>query len=382
MLTLEQAVRKATALAADHVGIEDRGRLVPGAFADLVLFDPATVADRATTDEPHALATGIERVWVNGAVVYEGGRTTGARPGRVVRRTTAMTETALVLTAGILGESNAKTAHGLLRGPSRFRLLGVVDDRHAGRDAGEVVDGRVRRIPCFATLDAALAALPEPPDWLIVGVAFHGGRMPEAMRGTVLEGVRRGIGAVNGLHQLLADDPEIAAAAAASGARLHDIRRTPKFAELRFWTGEALALAVPRVAVLGTDCALGKRTTATFLLDGLRRRGLTAELVTTGQTGWLQGHRYGFILDATPNDFVTGELERAVVACAREAHPDLILLEGQSALRNPSGPCGAELLLAAGASGRRPAARPGARVLRRLRGARASASRRSRTRSS
>ena len=238
-----------------------------------------------------------------------------------------------------------------MRGPSRFRLLGVIDDRHAGRDAGEVVDGRVRRIPCFAALEDALAALPEPPDWVIVGVAFHGGRMPEPMRRTVIEAVRRGIGAVNGLHQLLADDPEIVAAAAVSGARLHDIRRTRKFAELRFWTGEALQLTVPRVAVLGTDCALGKRTTATFLLAGLRRRGLAAELVTTGQTGWLQGHRHGFILDATPNDFVTGELERAVVACAREAQPDIILLEGQSALRNPSGPCGAELLLAAGAAG-------------------------------
>jgi uncharacterized NAD-dependent epimerase/dehydratase family protein len=259
--------------------------------------------------------------------------------------------TALVLTAGILHESNAKTAHGLIRGPSRFRLLGVVDDRHAGRDAGEVLDGRARQLPCFASLDAALAALPERPDWLIVGVAFHGGRMPEAMRQLVLGGVRRGIGVVNGLHQLLADDSEIAAAAASSGARLHDIRRTPKFAELSFWTGEAVRLTVPRVAVLGTDCALGKRTTATVLLDGLRRRGLAVELVTTGQTGWLQGHRFGFVLDATPNDFVAGELERAVVACAREAAPDLILVEGQSALRNPSGPCGAELLLAAGATG-------------------------------
>jgi uncharacterized NAD-dependent epimerase/dehydratase family protein len=262
-----------------------------------------------------------------------------------------VTETALLLTGGILDKSNAKTAHGLLRGPSRFRILGVIDDRHAGRDAGEVVDGQVRRIPCFAALDDARAALPEPPDWLIVGVAFHGGRMPDELRATVLDGVRRGIGAVNGLHQLLADDEEIAAAAAASGARLHDIRRPPKFAELRFWTGEALRLTVPRVAVLGTDCALGKRTTATLLLAGLRRRGLATELVTTGQTGWLQGHPFGFILDATPNDFVTGELERAVVACARQADPDLILIEGQSALRNPSGPCGAELLLSAGAAG-------------------------------
>ena len=262
-----------------------------------------------------------------------------------------MSESAILLTAGILGESNAKTAHGLIRGPSRFRLLGVIDDRHAGRDAGEVVDGRTRQLPCFATLSQALAALEEAPDWLVVGVAFHGGRLPAALRALVLEGVREGIGAVNGLHELLADDPEIAVAAAASGARLVDLRRPKKFAELRFWSGEALRLTVPRVAVLGTDCAVGKRTTATFLLEGLRRRGIRVELVTTGQTGWLQGHAHGFILDATPNDFVAGELERAVVECAQQEDPDLILIEGQSALRNPSGPCGAELLLSAGATG-------------------------------
>ena len=85
-LRLEEAVRKMTSLAAGHVGIADRGRLAPGAFADLVLFDPATVFDRATTAEPHALATGIERVWVNGRTVFAGGSASGLRPGRVLRR--------------------------------------------------------------------------------------------------------------------------------------------------------------------------------------------------------------------------------------------------------------------------------------------------------
>jgi N-acyl-D-amino-acid deacylase len=85
-LALEQAIRKATALAADHMGLRDRGRLVPGAFADLVLLDPATVLDRATTDDPHALSVGIERVWVNGEMVFEDGESTGVRPGRVLRR--------------------------------------------------------------------------------------------------------------------------------------------------------------------------------------------------------------------------------------------------------------------------------------------------------
>jgi N-acyl-D-amino-acid deacylase len=86
VISLEEAVRKMTSLAADHVGIKDRGRLVPGAYADLVLFDPATVIDRATTSDPHALATGIERVWVNGQPVFAGGAATGLKPGRVLRR--------------------------------------------------------------------------------------------------------------------------------------------------------------------------------------------------------------------------------------------------------------------------------------------------------
>ena len=263
----------------------------------------------------------------------------------------AMPETALLLTQGLLADLHAKTAHGLLRGPSRFRLLGVLDPLHAGRDAGEVLDGRPRGVPCFADLDTAFAALPAAPDWLVIGVAVAGGRLPEAMRSTLLDAAARGIGLVNGLHQLLADDPEIAAAAARSGARLLDIRKPRPFAELRFWSGEVLDLAVPRIAVLGTDCALGKRTTATLLQAACRRRGFVTELVTTGQTGWLQGHPYGFLLDATPNDFVSGELERAILDCARQAAPDLILIEGQSALRNPSGPCGGELLLSAGARG-------------------------------
>ena len=85
-LALEEAVHKMTALAARHMGLAGRGILEPGAAADMVLFDPATVLDRATTDEPHLTATGIARVWVAGTVVYEDGSVTGARPGTVLRR--------------------------------------------------------------------------------------------------------------------------------------------------------------------------------------------------------------------------------------------------------------------------------------------------------
>ena len=86
VMPLEEAVHRMTSLAAEHMGIKDRGRITPGMFADLVLFDPATVIDRATPAEPHLVSVGIARVWVNGAEVFADGKTTAARPGKVIRR--------------------------------------------------------------------------------------------------------------------------------------------------------------------------------------------------------------------------------------------------------------------------------------------------------
>jgi N-acyl-D-amino-acid deacylase len=85
-LTLPQAVRKMTSLPAQRLGWKDRGILRKGAVADLVLFDPATVIDRSTFADPTALATGIEKVFVNGVLVWDSGKSTGARPGTVIVR--------------------------------------------------------------------------------------------------------------------------------------------------------------------------------------------------------------------------------------------------------------------------------------------------------
>ncbi len=260
-------------------------------------------------------------------------------------------ESAVVLTNGLLDTVFAKTAHGLVRGPSRYRILGLVDAAAAGHDAGELLDGRRRGTPVFATLASLLEATDERPEFCVVGVATAGGVMPPEVRSDLMVAAAAGISLVNGLHQLLADDAELVSIATRAGSRIIDLRRPRPVRELRFWTGASLQLTTPRVAVLGTDCALGKRTTATLLLAACRESGLRAELVYTGQTGWLQGFRHGFILDATPNDFVCGELERAILQCQEETKPDLILLEGQSALRNPAGPCGSELILAGGARG-------------------------------
>ena len=85
-LTLVDAIHKASALAAEHMGFTDRGVIASGLKADLVLLDPDTVIDHATVDDPHAVSEGIARVWVAGELVWDGSATTGARPGRVLRR--------------------------------------------------------------------------------------------------------------------------------------------------------------------------------------------------------------------------------------------------------------------------------------------------------
>ncbi len=86
LFSLEEAVRKMTSLTARQFGLKDRGVLREGAYADLVLFDPDTVLDRATFEDPKQPAAGIEAVWVNGRSVWEAGAHTGNRPGRALRR--------------------------------------------------------------------------------------------------------------------------------------------------------------------------------------------------------------------------------------------------------------------------------------------------------
>lgn len=253
---------------------------------------------------------------------------------------------ALVLTNGMLSIDNAKTAHGLIRETERFEIIGVADHAHVGQDAGEVLDGRHRDIPIAASVADFLAEYPDRrPDYCVVGVALPGGVLPDDFKAELRTALELGCDLVNGLHTFLSDDPEFIALAEQHGRRLIDVRKPRPRSELHFWSGAIHSVRAPRIAVLGTDCALGKRTTARWLRNACRAAGIKTELLYTGQTGWMQGSPYGFIFDSTVNDFISGEIEHAIVECDRGANPDLILIEGQSALRNPTGPCGSEFLL-------------------------------------
>jgi len=86
LMSLEQAIHKMTGLTAQHMGLEDRGIIKPGAAADFVLFDPDTIIDNATPQNPSALSSGIDSVWVNGRIVFQNGQETGRRPGKFIAR--------------------------------------------------------------------------------------------------------------------------------------------------------------------------------------------------------------------------------------------------------------------------------------------------------
>ena len=139
----------------------------------------------------------------------------------------AIDGTAIVLCEGQFGQIGGKTAHGLVRHTGRYRVLAVIDSVSAGRDAGEMLDGRTAGIPVVRDLDEALGLFPAPPDYLVVGVATHGGVLPPSCRPAIESALRSGIHVDSGLHELLSEDPALAALARGSGARIRDVRRTP-----------------------------------------------------------------------------------------------------------------------------------------------------------
>lgn len=256
---------------------------------------------------------------------------------------------ALVYCDGAFNTPEGKTAHGLVRFTERYDVRGVIDRRYAGRDAGEVLDGRPAGIPVFADFATAFAKTSgagDAPRTLVVGLAPDGGRLPGAARAVLAEAITAGLDVDSGLHDFLYRDEHLSTLAREHGVRLRDVRRTPDRDELHFFTGAIERVDCLKVAVLGTDSAIGKRTTAWLLVHALRARGERAELIGTGQTAWLQGARYSMIMDSCINDFVAGEIEHAVVSAYDEARPDALVIEGQGSLMNPAYPGGFEILAA------------------------------------
>jgi len=274
----------------------------------------SSIAKNASTTCPHPSSSALP--------IHQGGGETKS--------------TAVIYCEGNFGELDGKTANGLIRHSQSYKILSIIDSKKAGQDAGFVLDGKPNGIPILADLAAALTHAGGVPEHYIFGMAPSSGMLSLSQRNLILEAMSFGMNIVNGLHEFLNEDMEFMAAATTNKVTIRDVRKPRAKKDLRMFSGRIAEVTCPRIAVLGTDGAIGKRTTATILTQALKQRGLNAVLVGTGQTGLIQGARYGIALDAIPAQFCSGEMEASVLAAFEGEQPDVIIVEGQGALSHPA----------------------------------------------
>jgi uncharacterized NAD-dependent epimerase/dehydratase family protein len=233
----------------------------------------------------------------------------------------------MVLADGYLEERNAKTAHGVIR-YSRDEIACVVDRDHAGRDIAEVLPELKRSAPIVASVTEGLAFNPTS---LLLGVATPGGWLPPEWVAWITEAIEDGLEIVNGLHTMLNDNPEFVALAEKHNVRLWDVRQPPS--DIPLFSGKSLEIPQKVVATVGSDCAVGKKTTAIEIAEAGKRAGVATEFVATGQTGVLIAGK-GIAVDRVISDFVAGAGEKLVLEAEPES--EVLIVEGQGSLWHPA----------------------------------------------
>ncbi|MBI4393202.1 MAG: DUF1611 domain-containing protein [Euryarchaeota archaeon] len=236
--------------------------------------------------------------------------------------------TTVILAHDKFGPVSAKTGASLIR-YGRDKVVAVIDRSKAGHDAGEFLDV-AKGIPIVASMREALAF---KPDTLAIGIAPVGGMLPDEWRVDLETALQNGVDVVSGLHFFIADDPALAGLSARTGAKIVDVRRPPQRRLIA--TGEARRIPAITVLTIGTDCSIGKMTTAVELQREALRRGIEAAFVATGQTGMMIGADEGVAIDAVVGDFMAGEVERMVLSAAGKGKR-LIVVEGQGTTSHPA----------------------------------------------
>ena len=256
--------------------------------------------------------------------------------------------TAVVYCEGAFDTTYGKTAHGLVRFTERYSIAYIIDSHLTGKDAGMVLDGKNSGILLVRDLQEALERAEDENRKIthfIVGIATDGGFLTEEIKDAAMQALKAGLNVDSGLHEYISDLPGAEKTAVKMGVTVNDIRKD-KPGKKHGFTGKIREVGSCRLAILGTDSAIGKRTTAWIITHALRASGSRAELIGTGQTAWLQGARYGIILDSLINDYISGELEHAIWTAWNETEMEYAVIEGQGSLMNPGYPGGFEILAA------------------------------------
>jgi uncharacterized NAD-dependent epimerase/dehydratase family protein len=227
----------------------------------------------------------------------------------------------VILTDGHTNPITAKTASCVIR-YKPDEVIALLDTTQPGRTSQELL-GVGGPLPVVARLADAPGA-----NTLMIGIAPSGGKLPTAWRKIILEAIERGMTIVSGLHDFLANDAEIAAAAAQRGVEIHDVRKNNErdVANRRNLREDCL-----RIHTIGQDCSVGKMLASVEITLGLKARGYDAKFIATGQTGiMIEGD--GCPVDCVVSDFVNGAVEKLILA---HQHHDILVVEGQGSISHP-----------------------------------------------
>ncbi|WP_299606242.1 DUF1611 domain-containing protein [uncultured Aquimarina sp.] len=246
-----------------------------------------------------------------------------------------MKTSAIVYCENEFGKLDGKVANGLVRHSDKYKIVGVIDSTKSGLDAGEYLDGVKNRIPIFKNFSQAIEKLDSIPKYFIYGIAPLKPLLSEDEKQVIYTAIKTGMHIVNGLPEFLSDDEVCMNLAKKYNVSIFDVRKPPSKENLKHFTGQIRNVQTPIIKISGTDCAVGKRTTALKLVAALKKIGLNAIFITTGQTGILQGSKYGIAVDVLSSGFATGEVENAILEAIKE-QPDIIVVEGQGALSHPA----------------------------------------------
>jgi uncharacterized NAD-dependent epimerase/dehydratase family protein len=231
----------------------------------------------------------------------------------------------LVIAEGQFGPLTSKTANSCIRYTPE-RVVGVIDSRRAGRTSQDVL-GFGGDIPVVATVAEGLL---RKPTALLIGVAPQGGKLPDEWRAMILAAIDAGLDVWSGLHTFIGADPEFAARAEKKKVAIHDLRRPPL--DLPVAMGRVRKVDSTVVLTVGTDCNIGKMTSALQIRDGLKARDRKVRFAGTGQTGILiEG--WGIGVDAVIADFIAGAAEKLVLDASNGA--EIVLVEGQGSVIHP-----------------------------------------------
>ena len=244
---------------------------------------------------------------------------------------------AIVYCEGNFGKMDGKTANGLVRFSNKYKILGVIDSTLAGKDSGEYLDNEPNGIMIYKNMGECLELNKAAGvDTFIYGMAPLSGSFSKQDESIIAFAMESKLNVVNGLHEFLTNNEKLSKKAEECGVTITDIRKPKPIEELSVFTGDLFKVTCPKIAILGTDSAVGKRTTSTILNKALRDKGLNSVMIATGQTGLIQGAKYGVSLDAIPEQFISGEMESAVFQAWEVENPDLMIIEGQGSLSHPA----------------------------------------------